>query len=96
MAGGGDNHVIRNCLQIANLLPIDLGIGNHQIGTTRMSASPKEGVVDPNGRVHGVGNLYVLGSSVFPTGGAANPTLTIIAMALRMSDWFKQEQLETA
>ncbi len=73
-----------------------LGIGNHQIGTTRMSASPKEGVVDPNGRVHGVGNLYVLGSSVFPTGGAANPTLTIIAMALRMSDWFKQEQLETA
>lgn len=63
-----------------------LGVGNHQIGTTRMSAAPSKGVVDENGRVHGVANLYVAGSSVFATSGAANPTLTIVALAIRMGD----------
>ena len=58
--------------------------GYHHIGTTRMSSSPRQGVVDDNCRVHGMSNLYVAGSSVFPTGGWANPTLTIIAMALRL------------
>jgi choline dehydrogenase-like flavoprotein len=59
---------------------------HHHIGTTRMSVDPKHGVVDPDGRVHGVANLYVAGSSVFPTGGFANPTLTIVALALRLAD----------
>lgn len=60
--------------------------GYHHMGTTRMSDDPKQGVVDADGRVHGVDNLYVLGSSVFPTSGWANPTLTIAALALRTSD----------
>ncbi len=60
--------------------------GYHHMGTTRMSHDPKQGVVDADGRVHGVDNLYVLGSSVFPTSGWANPTLTIAALALRTSD----------
>jgi choline dehydrogenase-like flavoprotein len=60
--------------------------GYHHIGTTRMSREPATGVVDPDGRVHGYGNLYVAGSSVFPTGGWANPTLTILALALRQAD----------
>ncbi len=59
---------------------------HHHMGTTRMHESPARGVVDPNCRVHGVKNLYVAGSSVFPTGGYANPTLTIIALALRLAD----------
>jgi choline dehydrogenase-like flavoprotein len=59
--------------------------GSHHMGTTRMSDSPKTGVVDTNGRVHGVANLYVAGSSVFPTVGFANPTFTIIALALRLA-----------
>lgn len=58
----------------------------HHMGTTRMSEGPDRGVVDPDCRVHGMGNLYVAGSSVFPTGGAANPTLTIVALALRLGD----------
>jgi len=58
----------------------------HHIGTTRMSESPATGVVDPRCRVHGVDNLYVAGSSVFPTGGWAFPTLTIVALALRITD----------
>ena len=58
----------------------------HHIGTTRMADSPAEGVVDTQCRVHGVDNLYVAGSSVFPTGGWAFPTLTIVALALRVSD----------
>ena len=49
--------------------------GNHHLGTTRMSADPKTGVVDAQGQVYGVPNLYVAGSSVFPTYGASNPTL---------------------
>jgi choline dehydrogenase-like flavoprotein len=63
--------------------------GCHHMGTTRMSESPASGVVDPNGRVHGVANLYVAGSSAFPTGGYANPTFTVIALALRLADHLK-------
>ena len=71
----------------------DLGIGNHQMGTTRMSDTPSKGVVDKEGRVHGVENLYVAGSSVFPTSGAANPTLTIVALAIRMGDTLLQRSV---
>ena len=55
------------------------------MGTTRMHADPRRGVVDADCRVHGIANLYVAGSSVFPTSGAANPTLTIVALALRLA-----------
>jgi choline dehydrogenase-like flavoprotein len=61
----------------------------HPTGTTRMSNSPKQGVVDTNCQVHGVEGLFVSGSSVFPTSGAANPTLMIVAGALRLADWLK-------
>ena len=60
--------------------------GYHHMGTTRMSADPRRGVTDAHGRVHGVENLYVVGSSVFPTAGWANPTLTIAALTLRTSE----------
>ena len=56
------------------------------MGATRMAASPDEGVVDGDGRVFGVANLYVAGSSVFTTSGWANPTLTILALTLRLAD----------
>jgi choline dehydrogenase-like flavoprotein len=59
---------------------------NHHIGTTRMGTDPKLSVVDVNCRVHGYDNLYVGSSSVFPTGGFSNPTLTILALCLRLSD----------
>jgi choline dehydrogenase-like flavoprotein len=62
----------------------------HHLGTTRMSADPMNGVVDSNCKVHGVSNLYIAGSSVFPTGGHANPTLTIIALTLRLADHLKE------
>ncbi|RUM95081.1 GMC family oxidoreductase, partial [Pseudaminobacter arsenicus] len=58
----------------------------HTLGTTRMSADAKTGVVDQNCRVHGVHNLYVAGGSVFPTSGHANPTLMILAFAIRLAD----------
>ncbi len=58
----------------------------HHIGTTRMHRDERKGVVDENCRVHGLSNLYVAGSSVFPTAGQANPTLTLIALALRLGD----------
>ncbi len=60
--------------------------GYHHMGTTRMADDPANGVVDGEGRVHGVVNLHVVGSSVFPTSGWANPTLTIIALAIRTAD----------
>ncbi|WP_457940575.1 FAD-dependent oxidoreductase [Mesorhizobium sp. 10J20-29] len=60
-------------------------VGGHHIGTTRMAADPRQGVVDTDLRVHGVGNLYVASSSVFPTSGQANPTLTILALTLRLA-----------
>lgn len=59
--------------------------GHHQIGTTRMGESPRTGVVDKNCRVFGSANLFVAGSSVFPTSGEANPTLSAVALALRLA-----------
>lgn len=59
---------------------------HHHMGTTRMHGDPRRGVVDEHARVHGVANLYVAGSSVFPTSGFANPTLTIVALTLRLAD----------
>jgi GMC oxidoreductase/FAD binding domain-containing protein len=63
---------------------------SHHMGTTRMSRDPRLGVVDPHCRVHGLANLYVAGSSVFPTAGHANPTPTIIALALRLADHLRR------
>jgi choline dehydrogenase-like flavoprotein len=57
----------------------------HPMGTTRMASGPQRGVVDENCRVHGIRNLYIAGSSVFSTGGHANPTLTIVALAARLA-----------
>ena len=62
----------------------------HPAGSTRMSSDPKRGVVDLNCQVHGTSGLFLAGSSVFPTSGAANPTLMIVAMAMRLADWLKQ------
>ena len=62
------------------------GVRGHHMGTTRMSSDARHGVVDANCRVHGVVNLFIAGSSVFPTAGAGAPTLTIVALALRLAD----------
>jgi choline dehydrogenase-like flavoprotein len=64
--------------------------GYHHMGTTRMSDTPQTGVVDANAKVHGIDNLYVAGSSVFPTSGWANPTLTILALAMKLGDHLKR------
>lgn len=63
---------------------------HHHIGTTRMHVDAKLGVVNESCQVHGVSNLFVAGSSVFPTGGYANPTLTIVALAVRLADHIKK------
>ncbi len=60
--------------------------GYHHMGTTRMAASPEEGVVDENLQVFGIRNLYIGGSSVFPTSGHVNPTFTIVQLSLRLAD----------
>ncbi len=66
--------------------PERVGGGSHHMGTTRMHDDPRQGVVDRDCKVHGVGNLYIAGSSVFPTSGASNPTLTLVALTLRLAD----------
>lgn len=83
-----------------NAWPVDPTVGNHPIGGyhhmggTRMSDDPKEGVVDAQCKVHGIANLHVAGSGVFSTAGWANPTFTLVALALRLAerldDQFKQ------
>jgi choline dehydrogenase-like flavoprotein len=73
--------------------PVSIVSSKHHIGTTRMSRDVKNGVVDGDCCVHGVHNLYVASSSVFPTSGMANPTLTIAALALRVVDRVKQRLL---
>ena len=73
--------------------PENLKGGFHHMGTARMAASPEKGVVDADGRVHSIDNLYIAGSAVFPKGGYANPTLTIVALALRLADHLKTRLL---
>ena len=78
---------IRNYLVEGGEWPLDdQGGGWHHMGGTRMSDSSATGVVDKNCKVFGMSNLYVGGSSVFPTGGHANPTYTIVKLALRLGD----------
>ncbi len=59
------------------------------MGTTRMNVDPNSGVVDSDCLIHGTENVFVAGSSVFPTSGQANPTLTIVALAIRLGDHLK-------
>ena len=66
--------------------PASMSGGKHHMGTTRMHDDPMQGVADGNARVHGFENLFIAGSSLFPTAGYANPTLTIVALALRLAD----------
>jgi choline dehydrogenase-like flavoprotein len=61
------------------------------MGTTRMHIDEKRGVVDANSKVHGLANLYIAGSSVFPTAGANFPTITITALALRLAEHIAHE-----
>ena len=64
------------------------------MGTTRMSTDPRHGVVDADCRVHSVANLYVAGSSVFTTSGYANPTFTLVSLALRLADTLRMRLQE--
>jgi choline dehydrogenase-like flavoprotein len=66
--------------------PESTGPAFHHMGTTRMGTDPEESVVSPRMRTHDLGNLWIAGSSVFVTGGAMNPTLTIAALALKTAD----------
>ncbi len=65
--------------------------GHHHMGTTRMADSAAKGVVDGNCRTHAVDNLYIAGSSVFPTSSYVNPTFTILALAMRLADHLKSQ-----
>lgn len=81
---------LRSSLVETGAWPDDFYGNEHHMGTTRMHDDPSRGVVNRDGRVHGLANLYVAGSSVFPTCGANNPTLTIVALALRLADHIKK------
>jgi len=69
--------------------PAFTGGGWHHMGTTRMSDDPKTGVVDANCKVHGIANLHVAGAACYVTSAAPIPTLTLIALSLRLSDQIK-------
>ncbi|MEM7141921.1 MAG: GMC family oxidoreductase [Actinomycetota bacterium] len=88
-----DNLVLGEFLSLYRSIPEEVdeenfpvGMGFHHMCTTRMASSPAEGVVDPDCRMHEVDNLWVAGSSVFPTGGTATPTYTLVALACRLAD----------
>ena len=63
----------------------------HNLGTARMSRDPRDGVTNPHGQAHDIPNLFISDGSVFSTSGAANPTLTIVALALRQAEYIERE-----
>jgi choline dehydrogenase-like flavoprotein len=65
----------------------------HHMGATRMSSNPKEGVVDSYGRVHGIENLYIAGTSVLPSGSASNPSYTALALAFRSAEHMLRQEI---
>ncbi|MDP4260952.1 MAG: GMC family oxidoreductase [Bacteroidota bacterium] len=71
-------------------MPSTTSGGWHHMGTTRMNNDPKKGVVDSNCKIHGLSNLFIAGSSCFPNGAAVNPTYTIVALSIRLSDHIKE------
>jgi hypothetical protein len=73
-----------------DLIRQEMGVGSHHIGTTRMADTPSQGVVDANCKLHSLHNLYIASSSVFPTSSFANPTLTIVAISIRLADHLKE------
>ncbi|HVY74663.1 MAG TPA: GMC family oxidoreductase [Puia sp.] len=72
-------------------VPKSTGGGWHHMGTTRMSDDPKSGVVDADCKIHGIQNLFIAGSSCFPTGAGVNPTYTIVALSIRLADHLKKQ-----
>ena len=83
-----NDELVRSGIGRMSILPKEFRIngGGHMMGTTRMGDNPDTSVTDAQGRVHGVENLYVVGSSLFPAVEAANPTLTIVALSLRLAN----------
>ncbi|MBC3413701.1 GMC family oxidoreductase [Pseudomonas sp. SWRI51] len=75
--------------------PLKLEPHAHHMGTTRMAASPEHGVVDEQCKVFGTANLHIAGSSIFATGGAANPTMPLLQFALRLADHLNQQMKAT-
>jgi choline dehydrogenase-like flavoprotein len=85
--GRGNSLMLRN----PDEWPSHVSSGKHHCGTTRMSDNPQTGVADPNCKVFDIDNLYLTGSSLFPTIGHTNPTLNLVALALRLSDHLKEK-----
>jgi choline dehydrogenase-like flavoprotein len=97
LGGAGTGRVLIRLDEASGWPPLPEGRishGWHHMGTTRMHDDPRSGVVDRNCRVHGLGNLYVAGSSVFPTYGFAQPTLTVVALALRLAQHLNAQHLK--
>lgn len=80
-AGLGRRAGVASPLRVGHVLH-----SNHHLGTTRMAMTPEAGVVNANCQIHGVENCYLIGGNIFPTGGWANPTLTLLALASRLAD----------
>ena len=87
-SSAGRLRILPEFAELESVADVDRDIkgGDHHMGAARMSDSPDNGVVDTDCRLHGVANCFLAGSSVFPTSGCANPTLTILALSLRLAD----------
>ena len=97
-AGIGRMKIVDNMTDPANFeeLVREQSTGEHQIGATRISEGPESGVVDSNCTVHGVNNLFCAGSSVFSTASWINPTITIVALSVRLAEHLKSHSGESA
>lgn len=88
-ARSGIGHLAFDRERVEEIALRDGAYGGHHLGTARMAATPRDGVVDADCRVHGIANLYIAGGAVFPTSSQANPTLTIVALSLRLAEHLK-------
>jgi choline dehydrogenase-like flavoprotein len=91
LRGAGLGAIDRDGLDDAGAFGARVRPAFHHCGATRMHPDPASGVLDPDGRVHGLPHVWVASTSAFPTSGFSNPTLTMLALALRLADRLGRE-----
>ena len=87
----GQGRALYEAVGATRVFPTPPYPSTHNLGTNRMSEKPRDGVVNKHGQTHDISNLFIADGSQFTTGGAENPTLTIVSLAIRQGEFIADQ-----